>query len=106
MLCARDASSLNHRTDFVIRCRSVAVALFHEDDDPVNQLAYNVSAKTINILDTVLPNNKIVQKTEFVMHDTFNVTRVGKNNINKITQMGFCFWILTQKLYRISISVP
>lgn len=58
----------------------VAVALFHENDEPVNQLAYSVSAKTINILNTVLPDNKIVQKSEYVINDMYNVSCVGKND--------------------------
>lgn len=63
------------------RARSVfvAVALFHENDDTINQLAYNVSAKTVNIMDAVLPKNKIAQKSEFVMNDLINVTQVGKS---------------------------
>lgn len=58
----------------------VAVALFHENDEPVDQLAYSVSAKTINIQNTVLPNNTIVQKSEYVVNDMYNVTRVGKDD--------------------------
>lgn len=65
----------NRRARFVF----VVVALFHENEDPINQLAYNVSAKTVNIIDAVLPKNKIAQKSEFVMNDVINVTKVGKN---------------------------
>jgi hypothetical protein len=56
----------------------VAVALFHENDDSVNQLAYNVSTRIVNIMDTVLPKNKIVQRSEYVVNDMYNVTRIGK----------------------------
>lgn len=59
----------------------LTVALFHENDDYVNRLAYNVSTKTVNILKSVLPDNKIVQKSEFVVYDTYNVTQVGENKI-------------------------
>ncbi|CAH1738274.1 unnamed protein product [Aphis gossypii] len=52
------------------------VALFDENDDSVNQLAYNVSAKIVNIMDTVLPKNRIVQRSEYVVNDMYNVTRV------------------------------
>ncbi|KAE9538065.1 hypothetical protein AGLY_006037 [Aphis glycines] len=52
------------------------VALFNENDDSVNQLAYNVSAKIVNIMDTVLPKNRIVQRSEYVVNDMYNVTRV------------------------------
>ncbi|KAL4107889.1 hypothetical protein QTP88_018164 [Uroleucon formosanum] len=52
------------------------VSLFNENDDSANQLAYNVSAKIVNIMDTVLPKNKIVPKSEYVVNDMYNVTRV------------------------------
>ncbi|CAI6360403.1 unnamed protein product [Macrosiphum euphorbiae] len=52
------------------------VALFNENDDSANQLAYNVSAKIVNIMDTVLPKNKIVPRSEYVVNDMYNVTRV------------------------------
>ncbi|XP_026807266.1 glutamate receptor ionotropic, kainate 3-like isoform X2 [Rhopalosiphum maidis] len=52
------------------------VAFFNENDDSVNQLAYNVSAKIVNIMDTVLPKNRIVQRSEYVINDMYNVTRV------------------------------
>ncbi|XP_025422232.1 glutamate receptor ionotropic, kainate 2-like isoform X3 [Sipha flava] len=52
------------------------VALFHENDDSVNQLAYNVSTRIVNIMDTVLPKNKIVQRSEYVVNDMYNVTRI------------------------------
>lgn len=59
--------------------RFVAVALFNENDDfVIDQLAYNVSAKTVNIMDTVLPKNKIVPKSEYVVNDMYNVTQVGE----------------------------
>jgi len=54
------------------------VALFNENDESINQLAYNVSAKIVNIMDAVLPDNKILQRSEYVVNDTYNVTRVGK----------------------------
>ena len=56
----------------------LTVALFSENDDSVNQLAYNVSAKIVNILDTVLPKNKIVPRSEYIENDVYNVTRVGE----------------------------
>lgn len=56
----------------------IAVALFHENDDSVNQLAYNVSTRIVNIMDTVLPKNKIVQRSEHVVNDMYNVTRIGE----------------------------
>jgi len=56
----------------------VIVALFNENDDSANQLAYNVSAKIVNIMDTVLPKNKIVSRSEYVVNDMYNVTRVGE----------------------------
>lgn len=74
----------NRRARFVF----VAVALFHENEDPINQLAYNVSAKTVNIMDAVLPKNKIAQKSEFVMNDVINVTKVGKNRKHHCRQVG------------------
>lgn len=56
----------------------ITVALFHEDDDSINRLAYDVSARTVNVLNTILPNNKILQKSEYIVNDMYNVTRVGK----------------------------
>ena len=57
----------------------VAVALFNENDDfSIDQLADNVSAKTVNIMDTVLPKNKIVPKSDYVINDMYNVTQVGE----------------------------
>lgn len=58
--------------------RLFTVALFNENDESVNQLAYNVSAKITNIVDKVLPDNKILQRSEYVVNDMYNVTRVGK----------------------------
>lgn len=63
----------------------VTVALFNENDDSDNQLAYNVSAKIVNIMDTVLPKNRIVQRSEYVVNDMYNVTRVGKE-IDKLVK--------------------
>lgn len=57
----------------------LAVALFHENGDSINQLAYNVSASTVNIMDTVLPKNKIAPISKHIVDDMINVTRVGKN---------------------------
>ncbi|XP_050429052.1 glutamate receptor ionotropic, kainate 2-like isoform X4 [Adelges cooleyi] len=51
------------------------VAVFHEDDDTINRLAYDVSARTINIMDTVLPKTNIVPRSQYVMYDVHNVTK-------------------------------
>lgn len=61
----------------------ISVAMFHENDDTVNQLAYNVSAITVNVLDTVLPKNKIAQTSKYVINDTLNVTSVGKSYLHE-----------------------
>lgn len=57
---------------------SFTVAVFHEDDDTINRLAYDVSARTINIMDTVLPKTNIVPRSQYVMYDVHNVTKTGK----------------------------
>lgn len=83
----------------------ITVALFHENDEPINQLAYSVSAKTINILNTVLPDNKIVQKSEYVINDMYNVTRVGKNDNNVLYMCIMCILCrINQNLNTVPIS--
>ncbi|XP_050532516.1 glutamate receptor ionotropic, kainate 2-like isoform X1 [Daktulosphaira vitifoliae] len=66
---------INNESPVVHKNTVKTVAVFHENEDPTNRLAYIVSAKTINIMDTILPRTNILPTSQHVMYDMYNVTQ-------------------------------